>query len=50
MLLEPCEGSCIEKSSALLSGAVGTVRVACDKLSLALVSSNFVLGYVTVKL
>ena len=50
VLLEPCEGSCIEKSSALLSGAVGTVRVACDKLSLALVSSNFVLGYVTVKL
>ena len=50
VLLEPCEGSCIGKSSALLSDVVGPVRVACGMLSLDLVSSSFVLGYVMVKL
>ena len=50
MLLEPCEVSCIEKSSALLSDVVGPVHVACGMLSLDLVSSSFVLGYVMVKL
>ena len=50
VLLEPCDGSCIERSSALLLDAGGTVRVACDMFSLDLVSSSFVLGYVMVKL
>ena len=50
MLLELCEESCIEKSSALLSDVVGPIRVACGMLSLDLVLSSFVLGYVMVKL
>ena len=50
MLLEPCEVSCIEKSSALLSDVVDIVHVACCKLSPELVSSSFVLGYATAKL
>ena len=50
MPLELCEESCIEKSSALPLGVAGTVRVACDKSGLILVSSSFVLGYATAKL
>jgi len=49
VLLEPCDGSCIERSSALLLGVVGTVHAVCDKLSLVLVSSSSVLEYETAK-
>ena len=49
MLLELYEESCIERSSALLLGVVGTVHAVCDKLSLVLVSSSSVLEYETAK-
>jgi len=49
VLLEIYEESCIERSSALLLGVVGTVHAVCDKLSLVLVSSSSVLEYETAK-
>ena len=50
MLLELCEESCIEKSSALLSGVAGTIHVACGKLGLVLVLSSSVPKYVMARL
>ena len=50
VLLELCEESCIEKSSALLSGVAGTIHVACGKLGLVLVLSSSVPEYVMARL